>query len=150
MKSGNLNFLEPSGPLQACNGTALPLFIIIIIITHSMQQIPSSQLVKKFPAFYGTRKFITAFTSPRNLSLPWANSIQYINEHHTSWRSILILPSNLRLDLPSGLFLSSFPTKTLYTSVFSPYVLHSPSISFFSIWSPEQYWVSSSYTALTY
>jgi hypothetical protein len=25
MKSGNLNFLEPSGPLQACKGTALPL-----------------------------------------------------------------------------------------------------------------------------
>ena len=24
MKSGNLNFLEPSGPLQVCNGTALP------------------------------------------------------------------------------------------------------------------------------
>jgi len=24
-KSGNLNFLEPSGPLQACNGTGLPL-----------------------------------------------------------------------------------------------------------------------------
>ena len=26
MKSGNLNFLEPSGPLQACNGNALPFF----------------------------------------------------------------------------------------------------------------------------
>jgi len=25
MKSGDLDFLEPSGPLQACNGTALPL-----------------------------------------------------------------------------------------------------------------------------
>jgi len=25
MKSDNLNFLEPSGPLQACNGTDLPL-----------------------------------------------------------------------------------------------------------------------------
>ena len=25
MKSGNFNFLEPSGPLQACNGTALLL-----------------------------------------------------------------------------------------------------------------------------
>jgi len=24
MKSGNLNFLKPSGPLQASNGTALP------------------------------------------------------------------------------------------------------------------------------
>ena len=27
MKSGNLNFLEPSGPFQACNGTALPLLL---------------------------------------------------------------------------------------------------------------------------
>jgi len=25
-KSGNLNFLEPSGHLQACNGTDLPFF----------------------------------------------------------------------------------------------------------------------------
>jgi hypothetical protein len=24
-KSGNLNFVEPPGPVQACNGTALPL-----------------------------------------------------------------------------------------------------------------------------
>ena len=28
-KSGNLNFLEPSGPAQACNGTALPFFFFI-------------------------------------------------------------------------------------------------------------------------
>ena len=27
MKSGNLNFLEPSGHLQACDGTDLPLSI---------------------------------------------------------------------------------------------------------------------------
>jgi hypothetical protein len=26
-KSGNINFLEPSGPLQACNGTALHLLL---------------------------------------------------------------------------------------------------------------------------
>ena len=26
MKSGNLNFLEPSGPLQACKGTDLPFY----------------------------------------------------------------------------------------------------------------------------
>jgi len=26
MKSGNLNFLESSGPLQACNGIGLPFF----------------------------------------------------------------------------------------------------------------------------
>ena len=27
MKSGNLNFLEPSGTLQTCNWTALPLLL---------------------------------------------------------------------------------------------------------------------------
>jgi len=32
MKSGNLNFLEPSGLLQACNGTALPLPCLLIDI----------------------------------------------------------------------------------------------------------------------
>jgi len=32
MKSGKLNFLEPSGPPQACNGTALTYYFIIIII----------------------------------------------------------------------------------------------------------------------
>ena len=26
-KSGKLNFLEPSGPVQACNGTALPFYL---------------------------------------------------------------------------------------------------------------------------
>ena len=30
MKSGNLNFLEPSGPLQACNGTALPFSFNVV------------------------------------------------------------------------------------------------------------------------
>ena len=40
--------------------------------------------------------------------------------HHTSWRFILILFSHLHLGLPSGLFLSGFPTKTLYTRLLSP------------------------------
>jgi len=31
MKSGNLNFLEPFGPLQACNGTDLPLSLTIVL-----------------------------------------------------------------------------------------------------------------------
>ena len=33
-KSGNLNFLEPSGPVQACNGPALPLYKIYLIFLH--------------------------------------------------------------------------------------------------------------------
>ena len=35
----------------------------------------------------------------------------------TSWRSILILSSHLRLGLPSGLFTSSCPTKYLYKTL---------------------------------
>ena len=78
------------------------------------------QLVKKFLTFYGTRRFITAFTSARHLSLSWASTIQSIPPHPTSWRSILILSSHLRLGLPSGLFPSGFPTKTLYRPLLSP------------------------------
>jgi len=29
MKSGNFNFLEPFGPVQACNGTVLPFFFLM-------------------------------------------------------------------------------------------------------------------------
>ena len=35
MKSGNLNFLEPSEPLQACNGTALTLYIYNINLAYT-------------------------------------------------------------------------------------------------------------------
>ena len=78
-----------------------------------LEQLTGLQLVKKFPAFHGTRRFITALTSVRYLSLSWASPIQSTHPHPTSWRSILILSTHLRLGLPSGLFPSSFPTKTL-------------------------------------
>jgi len=38
----------------------------------------------------------------------------------TSWRSILILSSHVSLGLPSSLFPSGFPTKTLYTPLLPP------------------------------
>jgi hypothetical protein len=41
-----------------------------------LEKLTVSQLVKKFPAFYVTRRFITAFTTTRHLSLSWASSIQ--------------------------------------------------------------------------
>ena len=85
-----------------------------------LEKLTGLQLVKKFPAFHGTRRFITALTSVRHLSLCWASPIQSIYPHPTSWRSILILSTHLRLGLPSGLFPSDFPTKTLYTSLSSP------------------------------
>ena len=64
--------------------------------------------------------FITALTSFRHLPLSWASPIQSIYPHPTSWRSILILSTHLRLGLPSGLLPSGFPTKTQYTPLSSP------------------------------
>jgi len=40
-----------------------------------LEKLTGLQLVKKFPAFYRTRRFITALTSPSHLSLSWASSI---------------------------------------------------------------------------
>ena len=85
-----------------------------------LEKLSVLQLVKKFPAFHRTRRFITALTSVRHLSLSWASPIQSIYPHPTSWRFILILSTHLCLGLPSGLFPSGFPTKTLYTPLSSP------------------------------
>jgi hypothetical protein len=52
-------------------------------------------LVNKFPSFYGTRRFITASTSARQLSLSWASSIQSMPCHSLSERSTVSLPYSL-------------------------------------------------------
>jgi len=88
-----------------------------------LEKLTGLQLVKKFPAFHGTRRFITALTSVPHVSLSWASPIQSIYQHPTYWRSILILSIHLDLGPPSGLFPSGFPTKTLYTPSPHPYAV---------------------------
>ena len=85
-----------------------------------LEKLTGLQLVEIFPAFHGTRRFITALTSVRHLSLSWASPIQSIYPHPTSWRSILILSTHLRLGLQSGIFPSGFPIKNLYIPLSSP------------------------------
>jgi hypothetical protein len=51
-----------------------PIFLTYLLTPRSrvlLEKLTGSQLVKKFPAFYGTRRFITAFTNARHLSLSW-------------------------------------------------------------------------------
>jgi hypothetical protein len=94
--------------------------------TVLLENLTGSQLVEKFPAFYGIRRFITVVTNTRHLSLSWASSNQSIALHSTSWRFILILSSQLSLGLRSGLFPSFFRTKILYTPLFSPILATCP------------------------
>ena len=61
----------------------------------------------------------------------------------TSWRSILILFSHLRLCLPSGPFPQVSPPKPCIRLSSHPYALHAPPTSLFLILSPEDYWVRS-------
>jgi hypothetical protein len=69
-----------------------------------LEKVTGSQLVKKFPAFYGTR-----MSPPPVLTLNQINSVHA--PHQTSWRYVSMLSSHLRLSLPSALFPSGLPTK---------------------------------------
>ena len=105
------------------------------------EKLTGPQLVKKLPAFYGTRSFITASTFVR--TRPYSEPEQSrLWPHLTSWIYILILSSHLNLGLPSRLFPLGLPTKSLYSPLISPYVPHASPISFL-IWSLEWYLVRS-------
>ena len=97
-------------------GSVPCLYLLTYLLTPRcrvlLEQLTGLDLVKKFPTFHGTRRFITALTSVRHLCLSWASPILFIYPHPTSWRSILILSTHLRLVLPSCLSSSGFPTKT--------------------------------------
>ena len=121
--------------VRFCSCTYLLTHLLTYLLTYLLltpwcrvllEKLSGLQLVKKIPAFHGTRKFITALTSVHHLSLSWASPIQSIYTHPTSWRSILIKPTHLRLGLPSGLLPSGFPTKTLYTTLSSPILATCP------------------------
>ena len=89
-------------PLILCNSS----YVLTPWCRVLLEKLTGLQLVKNF---HGTRRFITALTSVRHLSLSWASPIQSIYSHPTSWTSILILSTHLRLGLPSGLLHSGFP-----------------------------------------
>ena len=85
-----------------------------------IEKLKGLQLIKKFPAFHGTRRFITALTSVHHLSLSSASPIQSINPHPTSQKSILILSTHLCLVLPSGSIFFRFPNHDPIHLISSP------------------------------
>ena len=62
------------------NSFSLLTYLLTYVLTRwstvLLEKLNDSQLVKKFPAFYGTRRFITAFTSARHPSISWDRPVQ--------------------------------------------------------------------------
>ena len=124
---------------------SLPPYLLTPWCRVLLEKLTGLQLVKKFPAFHRTRRFITALTSVRHLSLSWASPIQFIYPHPTSWRSILILSTHLllgtlhtplsspiRTTCPAHLILLDFITCTILDEKYKSFssslcnLLHSP------------------------
>ena len=65
--------VSPSLPLPCvtvCHHISTGVYLLTHSMEHSfLEKLIGSQLVKKFPAFYGTRRFITALTSAHHQSL---------------------------------------------------------------------------------
>jgi len=65
-----------------CEHNHLLSYVLPHLLTpwsRDLEKLTVSQLVKKFPTFYGTRRFITGFTSARHLPLSQVRSIQFMS-----------------------------------------------------------------------
>ena len=84
--------LTEFSPHINCPSSIVSVHTLTYLLTYSLtpwfrvllEKLTGLQLVKKFPAFYGTRRFITALTSVRHLSLSWTSPIQSTYPHPTS------------------------------------------------------------------
>jgi len=105
-----------SNDLYEFSGTCnVHAYLLTYLLNYSMEQSPS----------WEANRFSASQEIPRILWNPKVhyrshNSFLPVPSHPTSWRSILLLSSHLRLGLPSALFPSGFLTKILYTPLFSP------------------------------
>ena len=96
-------------------------YLLTIWSTVLLEKLTGFQPVKKFPAFYGTRKFTPAFTSARHLSLSEpARSSPYPTSHFLKTHLNIILPStpgspkwSLTLRFPHQT--PVYPSPVLYT-----------------------------------
>ena len=110
-KSGNRNFLEPSGPVQACNGTALPLLshATVNTATPGLSNLWSPATLASYMydiLLHDTIKYYHYFIflvkqQPlvgRASSLSWLHD--HIQTHHTRWDSSGRVISSAHRPLP--------------------------------------------------
>jgi hypothetical protein len=99
---------ERKVPYNLCMITVILTYLLTYLPTYLLtpwSRVLLEKLTVNFAAsqeirrIYGTRNFLTVPTRARHVSLSWATSIQSPRPPPTSWRSILILSSHLRLGL---------------------------------------------------
>jgi len=104
-----------------------------------LENLTDSQLVKKFPAFYGTRKFITAFTRACHLPLSLVRTIQSMPPSHFLKIHPYIIPP-----IYAWLFqVVSFPRvspRIPFTHLSSPPYVLNPSLSYSRFDHPNNIW----------
>ena len=87
---------QPTAPPRSPNNIS---YLLTYLLTPwcrvLLEKLIGLELVKKFPAFHGTRWFIIALTSVRHLSLSWASPIQSIS-HLLEINPNIIHPSTPR------------------------------------------------------
>jgi len=102
----------------------LKSLVFVCHLSKSMGQSPiweanRSSAIQEIPQIFGTQNFINPFKSIRHLSLTWVRPIQSMTPHATSWTSVLVLYSHLRLGLPRCFFFQISPPIFVHTSSFS-------------------------------
>ena len=101
-----------------------------------------SSVSREISPFYGTRRFVTAFRIAGHVSLSWTRSSQSMPPFHLSKIHFnIILP--LRLGFQVVSFPQVSPVKPCMPFCSSPYMLHSPLVLLFLIWSHEKHLVQS-------
>jgi len=113
-----------------------------------------TQLFKKSPTFHGIRRFTTVFTIACHWSLSWSRCIQSTTSNPTPLICILILFSNLHLDLPNDHFPSGLPIKfnmhfylSMHATCQSPLILLDL-ITLIIFFEAQKLWSSSLYSLL--
>ena len=86
-----------------------------------LEKLAGFQLVKKFPPHFMEPEGLSPHSQqPATSPYPEPDLSSPCPPHPTSWRSVLIMSSLLRMGLLSDLFPSGFPTETPYTRLLSP------------------------------
>ena len=121
-----------------------PTATLTDLLTYSMQQSPSWEanrisVSQEIPRILWDPKVHYCI----HKCLPTVPTLTQVHPVRAPISHCLKIHLTIYACFPSGLFPSGFLTKTLYMPLLSPIRSICPPISFFSILSPEQYWVRS-------